>query len=75
MMVVPNPSWAEAELMWKNFHNVDVRILNAQGQTVGGVRVSSENTKLPSLASGLYHLVTEEEYPQSAKWVVLQPTP
>ena len=75
MKVVPNPSVASAELQWAGFRPVDVRILNAQGQTVGGLRVTGERTPLPELPSGLYYLVTEEEYSSSVLWTVLRQDP
>lgn len=49
--------------------------MNNLGQTIGGLRVEGETTPLPELPTGIYHLVTEEEYPKSVKWVVLRPTP
>lgn len=75
MKVVPNPSVDLAELHWAGFRPVDVRILNAQGQTVGGFRVTGERTPLPSLPTGLYYLVTEEEYSSSVLWTVLRQDP
>lgn len=75
MKVVPNPSSLGAELHWAGFRPVDVRILNAQGQTVSGLRVTGERTALPSLPSGLYYLVTEEQYSSSVLWTVLRQEP
>jgi hypothetical protein len=74
MNIVPNPSSTQAELRWLGYRPVDVRIVNNLGQTVGGLRVTGETTPLPELPTGIYHLITEEEYPKSVKWVVLRPT-
>lgn len=74
MKIAPNPSNSAAELQWLGHYSVDIRIVNSLGQTVGGVRVTGETTQLPELPTGIYHLITEEEYPKSVKWVVLRPT-
>ena len=75
MTIIPNPSSTQAELRWLGYLPMDVRIMNNLGQTIGGLRVEGETTPLPELPTGIYHLVTEEEYPKSVKWVVLRPTP
>lgn len=75
LSIVPNPSHSQAELNWIGYRPTDIRIVNSLGQTVGGVRIEGEKTLLPELPTGVYHLITEEEYPQSTKWVVLQSTP
>lgn len=75
MKIVPNPSSNHAKLQWLGFKPVDIRIVNSLGQTVGGLRVVGETTPLPELPTGIYHLITEEEYPKSVKWVVLRAIP
>jgi putative DNA primase/helicase len=49
--------------------------LLAKGVSNPGLRVTGERTPLPELPSGLYYLVTEEEYSSSVLWTVLRQDP